>query len=1168
MTLLLKNKSKIYAQIIKYCKNDFSEDEEENYPVIIENKICSYAKDDRRRNFLNGKEGITMTHKDMVRIKDIVGKTFNKDIFCFAIYIFQNMTVNNEDLYKFMLTNVIQSPLRNFCETLCKYLNEKDVDKIIALLNKINNQDLEEKPVVESKVEKSKVEPKVKKSKVEQLYTQFIDEDYSFSAKEFFIVKEKSKRIESVYYKLKENNENELMKKVLNMSGCNDYSDFFKYYHEIPQIMTFKEFLTILKTLNTKYFDILKEIQNKTWNFTILDYFINIDKKTNIIGLTLHKEINKAGKVIISNIYELFTQKGLIDIQYASQKMRIIQIINILDLYNPGKCIHRKEELIMMTPFNDYLFKDLDKFINLRGHCFSHLDIAQNIVSNKGVIVLPDIVLITSEIHQIIIALGNYFDKNKLELKEDIDDLLNTLKSSTYTDDERELFYKDLAIPKNFTKVNNWTNFFKYIVYKFREKTVAINVKKIYNYSCNTLFELIGLYGYMCLSDDITVFENTGSKFITALFCTTEIINVFDKIKRNIPELWTDLENISFNNTTLKELLSEIETTCIHGVGLAFMKYYISAYESALSVKKQIGGNKLKPIPDSITDSTVIDEMFRLAPYLIEVPEKLKKNSLNIKYLTCIHFNESLDGLLRRNPLNEQYLIFGIRSDHTHLKIMYLNCNQYNNLNNYTELDQYFTTNNNTAPRFTAAPITNGTGQDIIDYYNNVNNQKYVLNLLNISYTFRKQKKPTFKVFADYTYNMCCLMTAVDNPHYKALSDAANEKMYDFITLEETQHIPKYMTVIKIDGETYKDAHMWNSVSNYKDLKKNKNKYYIDTLQNFVTLPYTYDNNKAIVKTPTTMEDVTKQYQVSQLLAKVLLKNNSKIKIGISQEEIQIQFKYFESYYNILHGQDINFRSIIFKNIVYKDDPSLSQKIDGITICDYYDKLKARDLAIVNARMMLVSFLIVEFYTIYLPGASQYYNRIKRYHIKPIVENNAILLNYVAGLNNLVVSVCGEGTQVPESQYHFTELSKEYYLLYDISKEYKKDSINLNFIPTNQLNSNGEALSDEDISKTTNQINITKMIKILNKKYSYFEDNDLKLIKCDKENAYTESIPRAIEYIIKIGILDAQSLRMTEYLLFERILEYVIDHPIEWSLITMRSMGTVELINRLQDLIW
>ena len=109
--------------------------------------------------------------------------------------------------------------------------------------------------------------------------------------------------------------------------------------------------------------------------------------------------------------------------------------------------------------------------------------------------------------------------------------------------------------------------------------------------------------------------------------------------------------------------------------------------------------------------------------------------------------------------------------------------------------------------------------------------------------------------------------------------------------------------------------------------------------------------------------------------------------------------------------------------------------------------------------------------------------------------------------------VCYDVMKLPMMQYHFTELSKEFNLLKIIDAKYK--AIRVPHVSESQ-----------QYYKFNDADNIAAMIDVLNEQFAYLKDSDFKLTFNKDDVDYLENIPRAQEYLIKLGLLEKHNTRM------------------------------------------
>ncbi len=1188
----------VLATIKKYYNDDLDTDDDSLYPTIVENQTCAFNKNDRRRKYNNNKSAVTLDQTIVKAYSEFMKPTLkkiNKHHICFLIYLLQNITTADDSI----LYNKDPSAYQG-----------KDRELVIGLIKNLEN----EQNILLFITKNINVSDGVVETKIKEIKNKITNNDFSFLVKDFFKLYDPDTKAykESVYSQL-QTLEPQLLQNILatftkkKFNNAHILSVFLKLFKTIKTDITFQHLIDLVNDVDSKIENGLKNIENNNFDaITIAEFFSIKDQSTGYERSMYDIIFKKEGyDTHISNLMSIIYDKVIDEELFFTQ----------LGKLNTLECKGRTEELVMGVVFATYTLKDIGKFINLRSFCYCYPDLASMLISNKGLLKTPDIELNDKDRKDIAEGLGTYFQKNEKELQDDIKDIKDQLNSNSYDDEEKKIIKDGLGV--DLIEIKDWKRFFDFMINEFPNIIKAKKVLTVYEKSCNTLFELLGLYGYMCLSDDLTVFDNDGSRFETAQYCTSKLQDVLEKIKQYIPEL----DQVSLNGTTLDSLKTLIETTCIHGVGNAFMRFYIQAYEAAQSSIANIlasdknGTNALLPVPKSIKENKekhreIVENMIALSPFFIKAPKELKEET-NIAYLTCIKYDESTNMLLQLNPLYNKYLLVGVtESPNSKTSTKYLAIIQSPNFKNFYKfgnIESYFEVDENgyqyRLHSYNNLPI----GEKFVEHYNK--NQPELLELINIPYKFYRQRKHTFSVFADYTLNLCKLMSfkmvqGVEKEKYEQLSKVAQSKIYDYLTLEETELIPKYMTVINLNNQ----KHMWNAQNAMNSPSSIEDRdYYVDNLENFLTLPYTYDG-KAIVKI-VTGKDVTPNYQTAQLLSKMLL--NPKINfynVSSKFDDVKRGFSSFESYFKMVHGQESEFRQSVFDQNVLKNNVKLKH-IDGINILDegpnllllFQNEIHKPLLQNMLQRMKTAVFLFMAYYHYFLPSRSKYYRRI---YEKNVLNFNIVYESYISkdfltaykyfikSIPEFVINEC-VASLLPE--YTINEISKEYYLLDDIKSEYKSKLGTTKFvlnIPINKSDNEFEFVhmiyknQYDDKQKADklhekllekNKEHINTMINILNTKFSYFNQEKLKIIEGNSENLHSESLPRAMEYIAKISLIDAHITRTNEFKTYEMMLRFVnsnkeleikLHKMIEDCIETDNPQLGIDFITDLDDSMW
>jgi hypothetical protein len=632
-----------------------------------------------------------------------------------------------------------------------------------------------------------------------------------------------------------------------------------------------------------------------------------------------------------------------------------------------------------------------------------------------------------------------------------------------------------------------------------------------------------------------------------------------------------------------------------------------------------------------------------LAPFIIKAPDEMKKKT-GIAYLTCIHMDVTADKMILNNPVNHSYLVFGSTENPTSTentrKIMRMHCNNNSVFDKYSSIDHYFVPIRNEQKSYTL-DIMDVDHYDFYNtFYNDPKNKKELLNLIRIPLTFHKQRKPTFKVYLDYTFNLIEMMSepltvqkgvnvanqlkaqAQAQAQAKAKAQAqakqngalqaqgvvldinnakkntkksqllrkiARTPVYDSMYIDKKPMIPRYLTIIKtsIDPkqpEPFNNTYMWNAKFNVNSLKtaigsENRDDfnfvpgYYIDTLDNFVNIPYKLENAKPVIRLPFgEMVDVTKQHQIGTLLAKMLYNNALSLIPTEADKKNQIvrQYRLYDTYYGQINGQDSYIQNMF--NMI-KQFRTHYSSIDAVSIIQRWSEITdhdAKSKCLDKMRMVIACFYIC-FYIIFpriqnipyyqfLVDKNVYMTdamTIQSLFEEEYDDERSVLETYSAILNDIVYALCYEGIPTYNSQYHFTELSKEFALLMYFSKEIDKKNITNpskrqdRIIPTNMtpeirhtiLHTFDNATKQRGIqTMIKRQYNLQNMITLLNETFSYFNDNEneFKLQSLEDSNAHVETVPRAIEYVVKAGLVDMHKARVVGYIMtFEKFVKLI-----------------------------
>lgn len=1183
----------------RYFADTLTEADYTIYPELQSNQLCKISRSDSKRKYPGektaaGKTGANQSDIllgfERVLVQLSGAKKHNIPVICFFIYVLQNIKLTNgssQSIYKWIIPEgaVNENIIRNKYTELMNIPRAREFMTEIA--NAIVNEDVGELMRVFNTY--ATMPDNNAKKTVERIKEQFLEGNLDFPMKHFFKIWDEIDRIyvSSIYqddecrkeyrkkdrtkddikYKIGEKNGDEITYKYLNeIVGWTSLKMFDKYNGNA----TFIQVLSDYNEKKTKVNDIIKKILKKEkLDFQLVDFFTEGKTESDIPFLSPFQFIvqnENAGN--INALYTILKDKGLVQEQ-TNVEIQKQEIKRIFEQVDPTKCTLGQTNA-MLFDFKDYTFEEFDKFFNYSQYCFSYYDLALSVISNKGAIKIENTTLSPERISKLPKEIARYVFHSKDE------DLKNAIKSSfesSYSGEVRSDIFK-FTTAESFENIvsikNNLVRFYEYLINVLPNKQKIDNYKAVFNKTCNSFFELIGLLGYVCLSDDISIFENDGSYFFTSEYCKEMFKYIYtDKLRF----LHNDFKAIGFGGKEIVSLMTELDGgTCIHGIGNSFIRYYLNTYEAGLLAKQSILKDASVALPSN-ADEELKAAIFKIAPYVVVTPDELFKQT-GIRYLTCVKFDKPVHEQLQAHPLHSSYLVFGAKLSPTSssdtVKCMYIYAKKHIPYDKYDSVDGYFHVYKDSY----GANDTNfvlkdcNSARDIYSSYY-ANHKQELYDLLKIPFTFHKERRQTFTVFADYTYNLCRMLStpesATTTNTISKIKQLSQKPLFDIIMFEEIAQLPRYMTFIKTEGVTpYKNMHMWNTNFevnvNVEDLltgnyiEEKGKPYYIDSLQNFLTLPYTVDDNgNAVIKTPVTRKDVTKQYQVAKLLGKMLCNDTlSKIPfITDDTDRILEQYYYFESYYKMVCGQDSNLR-----NLFSKEQKTI--KDDGISIVKNYRNYLKKDEEVIIIKHLKVVLLLfyIKFYKSlimvpYFKHLEKSYKTSKNSILLALQAKTleAIMPVYKTILHDIVYVVCSEGMEDVGIQYHFTELAKDYYLLVDLGKKLG------NVMPTVPSNHQSKNLilqhtlySDEDKKrkdmaitelKKNNAQQIDSAIDTLNENLAYFNNVDLELSKMEQLNSHSESVPRAIEYRIKTLLIKEHQARIYSALLpFEKMIEF------------------------------
>ena len=896
------------------------------FPYIVEGTkqtYCSFFEPhSTSRPIINGKSPVLLSNKDIVKYTNkfqyLSKVKFKKHIICFTIFLFSALMVKIDDqasknLYDYMTENsAYENYIFSFMTKIRDYLEKYQSGAHSPISIKYEFCEFIKNTISSDKI------PDDIATKLEEL-VELIKADKFYEIKISDLFKLKSTETGQEYKGLLDHLKTEVKKEA-----------------QAPEEKPFTK-------INEKLFEYIKNLR--------IPSCINDEGKS-----TLYK-----------SVYDQF-----------------------LSLFETIKCTNVKEDLFTLIEFTDFTLDQLNTFINYRstGYCYTYDYIALKMINERsnpkldieipfqtlaGVLAKYYVYSANNESLEGFLRAydemrNNYIDKDNnlifgklIELNKET---IKTLRDKLSADEFKE-------IPDEF---KNFTGVFEFILNpgenglskKIENKAIEELCKK----SIGTIFDLIGLFGYTLFSDDISVFDNDdGSKFSISKNCSLILLDLFEKLEINIKDIKFSYKNLSGANTetSIGIILEKMHNTCIHGVGNEAMRYfflalkvkkrYIDQLKAKISPQVELTEEQkqIELTPDQIealeelklygyqgtleteeeqaTAKEFVNDTFRDPPFIIKVLKQIQNT--DFAYLTCIR----QDKIHNFNPLACIYNVIGytIDGDVSYLCLISSARTYVKDLNPNSALDFL-----NKSENFTVITHNMCKNRATGDIFTNFlkSHTNYLRRLISISYAFQKNRVPLFKVYKEYTLNICTIMSnkIKAQTRDKFLTKLYKKTQYDVINMEETGFPVKYLTGIVIEDNNYR-GHLYgnttltdekinaNTAKTNAQSIQNNSKYYVTTLDNIANLRYVPDDKeKAIIKLPETGQDITRPFHYAKLLASMLypdmyfqectVKISSKYKTY--SEHVQRKWSLFESYYHNVNGQSSQFRQLMFSSLSFK----------------------------------------------------------------------------------------------------------------------------------------------------------------------------------------------------------------------------------------------------------
>lgn len=644
-------------------------------------------------------------------------------------------------------------------------------------------------------------------------------------------------------------------------------------------------------------------------------------------------------------------EKPIDQIEYIRDKLKVL---------DTAACVHiHDDDDVLGRPFTEYTMDDIGLFINInKGYCFAFTYLGTNIMGSRGNIGIRALGTIPPNDRLASIkGLGRYYSKVS-PLANQQADLFDT--ASAYKGSERNVLVKWLQTnnlsayfqdpnlgpgPFKLTKPlerKELERFFTFMIEDYADMLMLDNMQLILKLSCGTIFDLIGFLGWICYSDDTSVVDNTSGKYFDmSQYCLGLFTDVCEKLK-TIPveglatsnNVFDAIKDFRFGKSTLTELLKGVESTCIHGVGASFIRYYMNAYTQCQRAVARLADKhpleKFLCCPPEEYQKT-----FKLVPFIF------KNNRINADptsyypYYTCVLSDQIHSS---KNPFNSPSVIIGIDYEgNTHHVAWY---------NPKLETDH--------SKIKTPADYIRHLDKPGFLYFKNrldINtkiglwlqgNRSALEDIIAIPSKIQSRRRPLFKILCDYTIHVCRTMSQVDDV-YKRIFKTAISKRYDPISMEDVPPIPKFLSMIDLtNNQTLLNVVNYPKNVNANSSKKrfhlaalpdpdtlldiNASKYltldeklfYVDTLENVTALPYSVeDNGDVVVTDPYKRINITRAVEYAKLLG-LILAPQPNVKPSTYKDNLDVLCAQFEDYYLKVQGQSSNLTNIMFADMELK----------------------------------------------------------------------------------------------------------------------------------------------------------------------------------------------------------------------------------------------------------
>ena len=691
---------------------------------------------------------------------------------------------------------------------------------------------------------------------------------------------------------------------------------------------------TIIKPIKDcihQYIDIIQKVQINDIDSLIIEHVYHVFVKQCFIWneytyVPKLYSINNTKLVKNEDINNLYTfMKNLTSIDNAKTRSQQLTAIKKKFESELMQCSETaKDEL--EEDFKEYTMDRIGEFIHIPGgHCYTASYLACATISNYGTLALPGINGSANNIERIINFISKYYSKP--ENRESQIDFLSIF--AKYTPMEWEIIQKYTIKNTNSNTKNKWASFkftnsnsgnsrtlakgfetfdekelkqlFTFMLHEFRDVQEDSIIMQAAFSTNNTVFDLIGLLGYICLSDDVSVTEDkqTESSFNISAHCIELFRNFMNETKKIslTPSLtlYGLLSGITLNGSKLADIVEATKNTCIHGIGRMFMSFYVCAYEATQRMVQRVkakietddfDGRELflkhsdYEAPDSETLLETLDNVFKLAPFIVPIPEE--QNTLNgYMYATCVAY----EGIKKKHPLAKNYAIGIFKHNGARFQwatdVLSHELNRadlsINNLNSFMNMSVREILSQKLVVKQPSLDFTAATAYtELLKTYGS-----HLRHVLSIPYQYQRERKVLFTTCVRHTLFVCKVLS---DPKINKLSEKVTgyyNKICETCAVDEvmmTPTIAKYLTIVDQDTQQlgWNVNNVGNPVVNTTKFDRQNHHLYVGPLEGLINMRYTASkegNNAVVMASSGPMKNIRKAYEYGRLLGRVLHPN-------------------------------------------------------------------------------------------------------------------------------------------------------------------------------------------------------------------------------------------------------------------------------------------------------